>query len=89
MNEITRSTKFDKMPNWFKGINRIWRSSYSLGTRIKLDKDNLIKDARNESGLTDLGKDFWDEPLERLIKSMNEEARLHPIGYFISKKRNI
>jgi hypothetical protein len=36
-----------------------------------------------------LGKDFWDEPLERLLQSLNEEAELHPIGYFISRKRII
>lgn len=87
MNKAFKSIHFNEMPGWFNGINRIWKYSYPIGTRIKLDKDNLIKTAKRETGLTDLGKDFCDEPLERLLKAMNEEARLHPIGYFISKKR--
>jgi len=87
MSKASKSIHFNMMPGWFNGINRVWKYSYPLGSRINLDKDNLIKTARRETGLTDLGKDFWDEPLERLLKSMKEEAQLHPIGYFISKKR--
>jgi hypothetical protein len=37
--------------------------------------------------LHDLGKDFWDEPLDRLLKSIRDEAHLHPIGYFITRQR--
>ena len=39
------------------------------------------------TGLHDLGKDFHDEPLERLLRSVNEEAHLHPAGRFITKQR--
>ena len=39
------------------------------------------------TGLHDLGKDFQDEPLERLLRSVNEEACLHPAGRFITKQR--
>ena len=74
-------------PLWFSAINSAWRNTYLLGTKIKLDKDSLIKSAKENTGLTDLGKYFWDEPLVRLIDSINKEAQLHPIGRFISKKR--
>jgi len=50
-------------------------------------KDELIKKARSATGLQDFGKDFWDEPLEKLIHSLNHEAMLHPIGQYISRKR--
>lgn len=81
------TANYNKKPFWFSTLNNIWQSSYPIGTRIKLEKDSLIKAARKNTGLHDLGKDFWDEPLERMIDSINKEARLHPVGRFISKKR--
>jgi hypothetical protein len=86
---IITATDFMNRPGWFDALNKVWSKSYSLGSRPLLDKDDLIKTARSELGLHDLGKDFWDEPLDRLIQSLNEEAHLHPIGYFISRKRMI
>ncbi len=85
--KIIQSVDFNKKPLWFSALNTVWGSSYALGTEVKLDKDRLIKAAKNNTGLDDLGKDFWDEPLERMLDSINKEARLHPIGRFISKKR--
>ncbi len=78
---------FIKMPWWFRALNRSWKASYPIGTRIKLDKDSLIRSAKKSTGLDDLGSDFWDEPLDRMLWSINEEANLHPIGIFISKER--
>ena len=85
--KVVSPQDFIKMPAWFRGLNRIWEASYPLGTRIKLNKDSLIRSARKSTGLHDMGKDFWDEPLERMIWSINNEANLHPIGLFISKER--
>jgi len=84
---LIKSANYKKQPVWFGAINSIWQKTYSFGTEIKLDKDRLIKAARRNTGLTDLGIDFWDEPLDRLLYSVNNEARLHPVGRFISKKR--
>jgi hypothetical protein len=84
---IISSVDFMNQPRWFNTLNRIWKRSYPHGKVPQLNKDDLIKTARSKTGLNDLGKDFWDEPLDRLIESLNEEARLHPIGYFISNKR--
>ncbi len=85
--KIIPSSAFKKKPVWFNLINRTWKSTYGLGTEVKLDKDALIRSAKNICGLSDLGSDFWDEPLDRLIHSINTEANLHPIGRFITKKR--
>jgi hypothetical protein len=49
--------------------------------------DGLIRASRKATGLTDFGKDFDDEPLEKLLWSINNEAELHPVGRFISKQR--
>jgi hypothetical protein len=76
-----------KSPFWFRGINQIWKGTYSLGTKIKLEKDDLIRSAKKITGLTDLGKDFHDEPLDRLLRAVNEEANLHPVGRFITRER--
>ena len=84
---LIKSENFNKQPVWFKAINSVWQNTYSLGTKVKLDRDRLIKAAIKNTGFNDLGKYFWDEPLERLINSINNEANLHPVGRYISKKR--
>lgn len=83
------SANFNQGPNWYRILNRCWSALYSLGIKINLQKDDLIHSARRKTGYHDLGKDFWDEPLDRLIHSLNHEARLHPAGRFISRQRLI
>lgn len=82
-----KANHFNKQPVWFHTINAAWEGTYLLGTKVKLDKDGLIKAAKKATGLSDLGNSFWDEPLDRMLKSLNEEARLSPIGRFITKQR--
>lgn len=84
---LIKSANFNSQPVWFKSINSIWQNTYSFGTEIKLDKDRLIASARRSTGLEDLGKDFWDEPLDHLLNSVNKEVQLHPVGRFITQKR--
>jgi hypothetical protein len=87
--KITHSRNFEKRPLWFSTLNNSWKATYFLGTEIKLDKDEMIRSARKITGLNDLGKDFSDEPLERLLRSVNQEANLHPAGRFITRQRFI
>ena len=87
MGSTIYASDFKKMPTWFHALNKTWRFTYPLGSKTKLEKDDLIRSVRKSTGLKNLGKDFWDEPLERLIQSINEEANLHPIGRFITKQR--
>jgi hypothetical protein len=76
-----------KHPLWLSLLNNSWEISYPLGTKIRIEKDELIKAARKKTGLNDLGKEFDDEPLSRLLRSVNEEARLNPVGRFITRQR--
>ncbi len=85
--KIITSSDFMNQSLWFNTLNWLLKRSYSHGKIPSLNKDDLIRMARRKTGLNDLGKDFWDEPLDRLIESLNNEARLHPIGFFISSKR--
>lgn len=85
--KIIYATDFDKRPAWLRTINAAWARTYALGTKPVLDKDELIRAARTATGLQDLGKDFADEPLDRLLYSLNREARLSPVGRYISRQR--
>lgn len=87
--KVIKSSHYGHRPWWFRALNNTWKATYPLGTRSDLQKDSLIRAARNATGLQDLGKDFWDEPLDRLLYSIREEAMLHPIGYFITRQRMI
>lgn len=82
-----KATSFNSRPAWFNLINSVWGSTYLIGTEIKLTKDHLIKLARKQTALQSFGADFWEEPLERLLDSVNREAQLTPIGRFITQKR--
>src|SRR5512141_1842666 len=81
------SASFNNKPLWFRLINSAWGNTYFLGTRINLDKDQLIKIARKKTGLHSFGDSYWEEPLDRLIYSINNEAELHPVGRFITRER--
>lgn len=84
---VITTTDFKNQALWFSAINRTWKFSYRNGSAPLLNKDKLIKIARSKTGLNDLGKYFWDEPFDRLLDSYNHEARLSPIGNFITGKR--
>jgi hypothetical protein len=86
---VIKSSHYGHKPWWFKALNKTWRSTYPLGTQSNLYKDSLISAAKKATGLTDFGKYFWDEPLDRLLVSMRQEADLHPVGAFISRQRMV
>jgi hypothetical protein len=83
------SSEFNKQPTWFNVLNSIWKQTYPLGTKSVLEIESLKKAAIKATGLSDFGKDFWEEPLKVMLKSVNEEANLHPIGQFITRQRII
>jgi hypothetical protein len=84
---IIRSSHYGHKPWWFRAVNNTWRTTYPMGTRPDLSKDSLIRAARKASGLQNFCRDFNEEPLDRLLLSINEETGLHPIGTFINRKR--
>lgn len=58
-----------------------------LGIRTQLGENQLIQAARSQTGLADFGDDYWLPNLRRLIQGIEEEARLHPWGRFITRQR--
>jgi Sulfotransferase family len=54
---------------------------------MTLDADELEAAAREETGLTDFGDDYYREGLERLVASMNDEADLTEMGEIMQRMR--
>lgn len=57
------------------------------GIRTKLDEASLIDAAVKKSGLRDFGDESWRPALRRLLVALEQEARLHPWGRFITRQR--
>jgi hypothetical protein len=53
----------------------------------ELAVDDLVGAARTRTGLTDLGDDWFLEPLRILVDSLNSEARLSDLGVQLTRRR--
>ena len=84
-----KSDQFNKQPRWLNAINSVWKQTYPLGTKSTLEIKSLKRAAIKATGLNDFGQEFWEEPLEVMLRSIKEEANLHPIGQFITRQRII
>lgn len=61
----------------------------TTGIGTQLDFDKIIRKARRNTGLIDLGSDFNENSLRQIIESANEEAQLHPFGVLMFKEKLI
>lgn len=86
---IIRSDQFRRQPFWFGLVNRAWQSPLFSGTVPELDKMELMETAKKATGLEDFGSNYFEKPLEVMLQSIRKEARLHPIGRFITRQRII
>ena len=68
-------------------FNRAGRLARRLGLADDLDIDRMIGTARRRTGLSDFGDEWFLEPLDVLVRSINAEARLTPLGARIQKAR--
>lgn len=55
--------------------------------RVGLKPDSLIAAAKKQSGLSDLGDPSFHEPLQKLVRSIEDEAKLHALGRIITRAR--
>ena len=58
-----------------------------LGSSGDLDVARMIAAARRRTGLSDFGDEWFLEPLRVLVDSINNEARLTPVGTMIQRSR--
>ncbi len=72
-------------------FNRAARAARRLGLGAPLggplDVGRMIAAARRRTGLSDFGDEWFLEPLEMLVESINTEARLTPLGVTIQRAR--
>ncbi|MEM7549348.1 MAG: sulfotransferase [Bacteroidota bacterium] len=63
------------------------KASKAFGYKPKIEVDDLIKSARKKTKLKNFNDESFVEPLEILLESINNEARLHNIGLLITRIR--
>lgn len=68
-------------------LNRIGHLERALGIGRRLDTRKLVAAARRKTGLSDFGDEWFLEPLDMLVRSINREARLTPVGMAVQKTR--
>lgn len=68
-------------------LNQAGRLAKSLGLGGRLDTLNLVAAARRKTGFSDFGDEWFMEPLDALVRSINREARLTPLGLALQKTR--
>ncbi len=67
--------------------NVLGRRVEKLGVEASLTREWLFDAARRRTGLSDFGDDTFHEPLDVLLRSIEDEARLHPVGRLITRER--
>ena len=68
-------------------FDRAGRLGRRLGLSDHLDVGRMIGAARRRTGLSDFGDEWFLEPLGVLVRSINNEARLTPLGMRIQRSR--
>jgi len=68
-------------------FNRAGRTARRFGFGGALDVDGMVAAAKRRTGLSDFGDEWFLEPLEILVESINAEARLTPLGATIQRAR--
>lgn len=75
-------------PRALAAINRAGLALGKLGVGGgRLRASELMRAARSATGLSDFGDEAFREPLDVLVESIDDEARLHPLGRLITKTR--
>lgn len=81
---LPRATHYHRIP--VRLLNGLLRGLNSLGIgRIKLDESLLLARATEETGLSDFGDMHFREPLRVLLRSLETESDLNPVGRFLNR----
>lgn len=74
-------------PLGLRVFNKAGAAMRKLGVPlVRLDPDSLLQSARRNTGLSDYGHDRFREPLERLVTSLESEAKLTMLGRVIARR---
>lgn len=82
---LAKATDYHRMP--MRILNSILGTLNKIGlARVDLSEEALIKSARKQTGLQVFDNDDFLVPLRVLLKSLEEEAKLNPIGRWLTKQ---
>ncbi len=71
---------------WVAHVNALAGNQPDGGVSVlPLDADALLADARRVTGLDDYGDEWFIEPFRVLVKALNEEAALTPVGRLVAR----
>lgn len=80
------STQYEK-PYRPLAVSILNATARPCGLPGRLDAGKMVARARKRTGLRDFGDEWFLEPLEVLVDSINAEAELTPVGRWIQKAR--
>lgn len=67
-------------------MNVAGRAASAVGlTPVSLDLDKLLRTARNNTGLSDFGEDDFRDPLNLLLRCLEDEADLSMLGRIVAR----
>jgi hypothetical protein len=67
-------------PSWVQCLHEVLEPGW-----IRLDADEMLEEAQRRTGLSDFGGTSFLEPYRVLVRSIDLEAKLHPLGRVISR----
>jgi hypothetical protein len=67
-------------PGWVQSLHEVFDASW-----IRLDADEMLDEAMRRTGLSDFGGGEFLEPYRILVRAIDGEAKLHPLGRVISR----
>lgn len=78
------ATAYHRRP--IRAINAGVKALNKLGVaRIRFDEKTMLDTARKQTGLSDFGDERFLEPMRQLIRALEEEADLNPLGRFMNR----
>ncbi|MFN2425149.1 MAG: sulfotransferase, partial [Candidatus Binatia bacterium] len=91
MSRLVTSTDYahPRRPLAVRVFNRVGALAARAGRKSSLDLDDLLAAARRRVGHDDFGDDSFRAPLRMLLRSLEDEAQLHPFGRTIMRGRII
>ena len=75
------------LPGTMRAFNGLFTITGPIGENlISLRPDKLMRKASREAGLDDFGSDYFYDPLTRLCRSLEQDAKLTALGRLIARQ---
>ena len=71
-------------PEWVRGANDMGRAMDAKSV-VPLDEESLLRNATENTGLSDFGDDGWREPFRILLDDLENKAALNLVGRLLTR----